>query len=218
MRSDYDGYFERQFGRGRTISERDIELRVRWSYAQSTGLFKRLHLRPEHKLLEVGSGLGSLYSNLPYKGNYMGLEIDERAASFTNHYFHTQCFVNMSIEEFPEDEQFDFIFAFEVLEHLRDPLGAIEKILRLLRPGGSFCGTSPYPYRRYVAADTTHLFLLHPENWARLFKVAGFRKVQVQPASYLPLLWRISKRANRAIPFYIPVRNVLSTSLIIADA
>jgi SAM-dependent methyltransferase len=218
MNSDYDGYFERQFGRGGIISERDVVLRARWSYAQCTGLFKRLNVRPEHKLLEVGSGLGSLYSNLPYKGNYLGLEIDERAASFTNEYFQTRCFLNTSIEEFPEDEQFDLIFAFEVLEHLHDPLGAIEKMLRLLRPGGSFCGTSPYPYRRYVAVDTTHLFLLHPENWARLFTAAGFREVAVQPASYLPFLWRLSKRGNKALPFYVPFRHVLSTTLIIADA
>jgi SAM-dependent methyltransferase len=218
MSVEYDRYFERQFGHGRALSGRDVELRARWSYAQCTGMCKRLGLRPEHRLLEIGSGLGSFYSNLQFKSNYVGLEIDESAASFTNEYFHAQCFQNVSIEEFPEDQRFDYIFAFEVLEHLRDPLGAIEKIFRLLEPGGSFCGTSPYPYRRYVAVDKTHLFLLHPKNWARLFFTAGFETVEVKPASFLPLVWRISKGANRAIPLYIPIRHVLSTSLIIADA
>jgi len=48
-----------------------------------------------------------------------------------------------SLEEFTDAGGFDLILLIEVLEHLRDPGAAIEKIKSLLRPGGKLLLTVP---------------------------------------------------------------------------
>jgi len=108
------------------------------------------------------------------------------------------------------------VFAIEVLEHLKDPLTGIAQIHEFLKPGGVFCGTSPYPFRWNIMSDRTHLFILHPKNWEKLFVLAGFDRVNTYPMSFLPLLWRISRSLNPIIPLYLPVPRLVTTSLIIA--
>ena len=92
----------------------------------------------------------------------------------------------------------------------------IEKISDLLEDGGIFIGTSPYPYKKNVLADETHNFVLHPENWKRLFLDNGFKSVETFPMSFLPSLWRINKNFNIKLPLYLPFKYFISTCLIIA--
>ncbi|MEY8837938.1 class I SAM-dependent methyltransferase, partial [Cribrihabitans sp. XS_ASV171] len=46
--------------------------------------------------------------------------------------------------DIPEDRQFDTVFCTEVLEHVVDPVRAIEKLCRLVRPGGRVIVTAPF--------------------------------------------------------------------------
>ncbi len=79
-----------------------------------------------------------------------------------------------------------------------------------------FIGSSPDPYKKNVLADKTHNFVLHPENWKRLFLNNLFKNVDIYPMSFLPFLWRINKHLNIKLPFYIPFKYFISTCLIIA--
>lgn len=124
--------------------------------------------------------------------------------------------MNIPLEELRAVDEFDLVFAFEVLEHMNDPLGAIEIIRRLLRGGGVFCGTSPYPYSWNVRCDETHMYVLHPAGWEMLFIRGGFEDVRIYPVSIIPAMWRIHKRLNPIVPLYIPVKYFVSTSLIVA--
>ena len=126
------------------------------------------------------------------------------------------CFHEVSIEEYPQDTEFDFVFAFEVLEHLRDPVEVIQKIGRLLKPGGTFCGTSPYPFRKNVVIDPTHRYVLHPASWQNLFNFCGFEDTRTYPVSILPFVWRISKVHNPLFHTYLPGRYIIATTLIVA--
>jgi SAM-dependent methyltransferase len=218
MGSDYDGYFSRQFAKGREISSADVERMEKYSYGPFLDTCGKLAIGPGDKVLEIGSGLGNIYSHLEHRENYTGLEIDSRTAAFTNEYFGTDRFLNVSLEDFEPDGACDFIFALQVLEHLRDPLGAIEKVRGMLRDGGTFCGATPFPFGRAIGADPTHLFVLHPKNWERLFMVAGFSSVRTRAASYVPLIWRLDRRLNRGLPFYVPIRYVVSDTIITAVA
>ncbi len=46
--------------------------------------------------------------------------------------------------DIPEDRLFDTVFCSEVLEHVVDPVRAVEKMARLVRPGGQMILTAPF--------------------------------------------------------------------------
>jgi SAM-dependent methyltransferase len=46
--------------------------------------------------------------------------------------------------DIPEDRQFDTVFCSEVLEHVVDPVRAVEKLVRLTKPGGRVIITAPF--------------------------------------------------------------------------
>lgn len=201
MRLNFKGYFRAHYKI--SFNEKDILNYKKWFFSQWNFINSKLKIKPGNKILEIGSGFGGFYSFLKMKNTYIGLELDNEAVQFARNYFSTECFISESIEEFKEDKSFDLIFAFEVLEHLENPLPIIQKIHRLLKTNGVFCGTSPFPFHKNILADPTHLFVLHPKNWERLFLNSRFRKVELYPMSFFPLLWRLGSKLNLLIPIYI---------------
>jgi hypothetical protein len=90
------------------------------------------------------------------------------------------------------DVRADVFFAFEMIEHLKDPVGFLDS---LSRQGGAdvFVLTVPYLSRSRVglhhirqgrqepiSPERTHLFELCPEDWKLLFKHAGWRIAEEQ--------------------------------------
>lgn len=49
-----------------------------------------------------------------------------------------------------DGESFDFILSSEVLEHVPDPLGALEESYRILKPGGCHIFTAPFYQHRFT--------------------------------------------------------------------
>jgi len=72
--------------------------------------------------------------------------------------------------DIPEDRQFDTVFGSEVLEHVIDPVRALEKLTRLARPGGRVIVTAPFnslthfaPYH-YCTGFSQYFYKLHFER------------------------------------------------------
>lgn len=216
MKTNYQGYFKNHYKS--TLSESDITTYTKWFHTQWRIIKRNLIITPETRILEIGSGFGGVYEFLRREGttNYLGIELDDEIVSFANSHFKTNVFHVTSIEDLEDTRGFDLIFAFEVLEHIENPSAAIEKITSLLKPGGTFCGTTPYPYKKNVLADSTHLSVLHPLNWKRLFEQADFTSVSLRPLSFFPVLWRINKVMNLRLPIFLPFTGFISTCLIIA--
>lgn len=215
MKENYKNYFRDHYRSA--FTEKDISLYKKWFYAQWNFINSKLKINQKDNVLEIGSAMGGFYSYLKEKtSNYTGVEVDGEMVQFTNKYFKKELFVNTKIEDVTTTNKYDYVFAFEVLEHLEDPMGVVKKIKNMLHKNGTFCGTSPYPYDKNVIIDKTHLFVLHPKSWERLFLYNGFKSVEIYPMSYLPVLWKINKHMNIRIPFYIPIPGVISTCLIIA--
>jgi len=214
MKNNYKNYFKEHYKS--TFSEKDIRNYQKWFYSQFC--FIQSKIRPTGDILEVGSGYGGFYSFLSKteQDNYLGLELDADATNFANFHFKSNVFFNKSLEEFESNRKFDIVYAFEVLEHLSNPMLDIEKISNLLKREGLFIGTSPYPFKKNVLADKTHNFVLHPENWKKLFLNNGFESVEIFPMSFFPFLWKINKYLNIKYPFYFPLKYFISTCLIIA--
>jgi 2-polyprenyl-3-methyl-5-hydroxy-6-metoxy-1,4-benzoquinol methylase len=217
MSTRYEDYYKNHYKS--TFTEADINEWLKWFDRQWRLIGKKVKLKQNLRVLEIGPGFGGFYQVLQQEGikfDYIGLDLDPDIVKFTNDYFKTDKFRYQSIEDIKDKEGFDLIVAFEVLEHVDNPGEVAKKIFDLLKPKGIFCATTPYPFRRNIVSDSTHVSVLHPENWKRLFSLAGFKTVDYYPMSFAPLFWRISKRLNIRIPYYLPVKSFVSTSLIIA--
>jgi len=173
-------------------------------------------------VLEIGSGMGRLALLLNEAGfsDYTGLEIDSEALKFSQNLgLESFKFINQEIKYFAKqnsEKRFSIVFCFETLEHLELPIQDLMAIHSLTKEGGLFICTTPYPFKKNIVSDETHLFVLHPINWKRLFEKCGFEDVIVTAMTFLPYMWRINKKWNFIIPFYIPGMKLFSTSLIIA--
>lgn len=211
---EYRNYFSNHYGY--SFSNDDLKKYRQWFYAQWRFISGVVKLGHEKRMLEIGSGIGGFYSFIK-NSNYVGLELDDRAVVCANKMFDGNKFVNIDFFEYNINDKFDYVFAFEVLEHFRNPSNAIGKIYNHLNRGGFFIGTSPYPYLKNVKADKTHLSVLHPVNWQQLFKNAGFKKVRIIPMTFFPFIWRINKKFNIKLPFYLPFKYFISTCLIIGQ-
>jgi len=213
---NYGGYFRRHYRA--KFSQTDIDLYKKWFYTQWKFIIQKVVFQKNYAILEIGSGLGGVYSILKDNEiyNYKGIDLDEDVVQFCRTHFKVDRFENKNLALMPYTKKYDMILAFEVLEHLENPSEAIRKIGSLLKKGGRFVGTSPYPYKKNILADKTHVSVLHPENWKKLFYDNGFKSVEIFPCSFLPFVWRIHKKANLRIPIYLPFKYFISTTLIIA--
>jgi len=213
----YKNYFLKHYGA--TFSKDDFK-RADFLFSQFNLINRIIDLSSykNKKILEIGSGLGSFAKILMDFGmkHYHSIEADKDAVNFTNKNLGNY-FKNLTLEEIGKRERssYDLIFALEVLEHLNDPARGIRVIYRLLKKDGVFIGTSPYPFFKNVIADPTHMYCLHPKNWESLFVKGGFREVKTYPMTFFPFIWRINKKLNIRIPFYVPIKFFISTALIV---
>jgi len=87
-----------------------------------------------------------------------------------------------------EDESFDEIHAYEVLEHIGSQgdykffFAQFSDFWRLLKPDGFLCGTVPAPTSEWVWGDPSHTRMLHPNNFGYLDQTA-YDKVGTSPIS-----------------------------------
>jgi SAM-dependent methyltransferase len=97
------------------------------------------------RLLDVGCGHGLLLDEARRRGfDAVGLELSRAAAR------HARGALGLDVREepietFEDAEGFDAVVLADVLEHLDDPVAAVERCARLLRPGGVLCVVTPDP-------------------------------------------------------------------------
>jgi SAM-dependent methyltransferase len=97
------------------------------------------------RLLDVGCGHGLLLDEARRRGfDVVGLELSRSAA------LHARETLGLDVREVPLEEfdswnSFDVVVLADVIEHLEDPVGAVERCARLLRPGGALCVVTPDP-------------------------------------------------------------------------
>jgi SAM-dependent methyltransferase len=179
----YDRYFEY----AHRILHRKYPLRYLTSRVDAAWGVERV-LR-EHKVtsvLEAGCGLG-YFTYALQRGGYDALGIDisheavEKAVQAYGDFYKTE-----SIESYARSagRTFDAIVMIEVIEHLEEPVAAIEEAVRLLAPGGTLVLSTPnrtyYGYERVWSTDLppVHLWWFSQESIkvlaARVGCVAAF--------------------------------------------
>lgn len=100
---------------------------------------------PEGRLLDVGCGHGLLLDEARRLGfDVVGLELSRDAARHAREDLGLDV-RELPLEEFDTWEGFDVVVLADVLEHLDDPVKAVERCARLLQPNGALCVVTPDP-------------------------------------------------------------------------
>jgi 2-polyprenyl-3-methyl-5-hydroxy-6-metoxy-1,4-benzoquinol methylase len=138
------------------------------------------------KLFEIGCGAGTFLSMAREYFDVAG--IDQSYYAIQNNHLPKDCQLTLGDIERAEleEEAYDVVVAFNVLEHLHRPAATIRKIFRALRPGGFFFGSVPnnrgilgIPHAALTdLLDRTHVSNLKPARWRALISRAGFNGIR----------------------------------------
>jgi SAM-dependent methyltransferase len=165
--------------------------------------FAARHCRPGRVLdIACGVGYGSrLLGDLRRDDvSVLGVDLSEDAVRYAGeHYGDARVsFRQSDAMAFRSDEPFDTIVSLETIEHLPDPAGFVDNILRLLRPGGMFVAS--VPTTPSVDANPHHLHDFTRRKLDRLVAKHGLREVaalpQVQPFGLRSVLTRADSRTK----------------------
>src|ERR671934_681452 len=97
------------------------------------------------RLLDVGCGHGLLLDEARRRGfEVVGLELSRAAARHARETLGLEV-VEQPVEAFVDLDGFDVVVLADVLEHLDDPVAAVDRCAGLLRPGGALCVVTPDP-------------------------------------------------------------------------
>jgi SAM-dependent methyltransferase len=122
-----------------------VESRLATRSAAAEAAFFLPYLRPGMRLLDCGSGPGSITCDLAAvvaPGEVVGLDIQEAQVERARTLARERGISNVAFEvgsiyALPfADNSYDAVFAHMVLMHLRDPLAALQEMRRVLKPDG----------------------------------------------------------------------------------
>jgi SAM-dependent methyltransferase len=118
----------------------------RWRTAENSAAYLLPHLADGHRILDIGCGPGTLTVDLARRvgpnGSIVGVDLSPAVVQEATAHASAEEVGNVTFRtgdfragDLPEGS-FDVIHAHQVLQHLRDPVGALAAMGRLARPGG----------------------------------------------------------------------------------
>lgn len=132
------------------------------------------------KILDVGCGTGvslDLFREVSPESHWLGVDIESSpevsARVRTDGEFRTFDGLNIPVA----DNSIDLVYSRQVFEHVRYPEQLLSDILRVLKPGGSFIGSTSHlePYHSFSYWNFT------PFGFKRLVDAAGMRLAEIRP-------------------------------------
>lgn len=216
---NWDEYFYSHYHpQQREWSREDLEKYKRWYIYWIQFIKKNYSLSFSGKTaLELGCAIGAITSLLNEDGcEIVGSDISEIIIKHAQHLCPDIPFITYDVmKPYAQNRKVDFVFAFEVLEHIPFLDLALKNIYSLLKPNGYFIGSTPYPYRKNMI-DPTHVNVHLPAYWKTIFYSHGFKTVHTIPMSFFPFIWKLPFGINPIITNYIPFPGFVSTTLIVA--
>jgi len=134
------------------------------------------------KLVEIGVGRGAFGSLIARDFDYVGLEPDAESFRVARSALDgAGRLFNVAAEDYEPEERFDAVCAFEVLEHIKDDVGAVREWSRFARPGGWMILSVPAGAHHFGAHDVHggHFRRYDRADVERVLTEAGLRDITV---------------------------------------
>lgn len=112
---------------------------------ENSAAFLIPHIQPQHRILDVGCGPGSIttgLARLANKGQVIGCDAVQEVLGQAETLAKEQVLSNISFQKVDantlpfEDGAFDIVFCHQVLQHVGDPVGILKEMRRVTKPGG----------------------------------------------------------------------------------
>lgn len=155
---------------------------------------------PRGSFLEIGAGTGRLtreFLDRGFNGTCYDLGDDNRDILRRNlNDYGDQVRVVDAIAGLPS-ASFDYVFAFEVLEHIEDDADALTQWTRFLKPGGRLLLSVPAHMAKFSAEDRAvgHIRRYEKDELSGLIENAGFTDVDIKAYGF-PLAI-VTRRGNQ---------------------
>jgi 2-polyprenyl-3-methyl-5-hydroxy-6-metoxy-1,4-benzoquinol methylase len=147
--------------------------------------FVRPHLKAGDRVLDIGCGDGALVRTLQQFGaTPMGVDLDPEGARFIERTYRIPVVVAPFEQATFADGRFDAVVATHVIEHFFEPVEAMRKMRRLLKPGGLLVLETPNIFRPKVGFrrlfSLQHNYYFSPRTLCLAMRRAGFAAVAVR--------------------------------------
>ncbi len=116
----------------------------RWRTVENSAAYLLPHLGPRTTVLDIGCGPGTITLDIAARvapAAVIGIDVapaaieaalaEQERQGTTNAEFHTGDLYALDMD----DDTFDIVHAHQVLQHLRDPVGALREMRRVCKPG-----------------------------------------------------------------------------------
>ena len=145
--------------------------------------------RKTNNILDIGCGIGYFLVEAKKRGwNVYGTEYTDKAIKICESKG-IKVFKGAILEQSFDNEMFDVVTSFEVIEHINNPLQEINIYKKILRKDGVFYLTTPNfnSIERYLLKDKynalaypEHLSYYTPKTISFLFRNNGFKKMKIE--------------------------------------
>ena len=142
------------------------------------------------KILDIGTAGGSFLQSAKKQGwDVYGCELNKWLCNWAKENYGIEVQQGTVFEQNYEDNQFDVVTLWDVLEHVPDPKKVLEECHRILKPNGILVVNYPdigswiakVMGRKWFFYLSVHLYYFTPKTMRKILRLSGFKTKEIRP-------------------------------------